>query len=148
VDRTPIVLVLALASVFACGCGPSERELREARERLEQKERTLSVLNTEADRWDGGPEFTTSAVDAYGQPLTWRVEKTTFNYVLELRSSGPDQLPKNTDDMVVTRKKSHGETSLTKQASKAVEEVSSAGTSGIIKGVKKGLLGSGENPKK
>ena len=54
---SPLVIMLFLA----VGCGPSAHELRE---------QTLSTLNTEADRWDGGNQFQTSALDAYGRPLT------------------------------------------------------------------------------
>jgi hypothetical protein len=39
--------ILLVVCAFA-GCGPSSHEMRE---------RTLSVLNTEADRWDGGKDF-------------------------------------------------------------------------------------------
>ena len=121
-------VVLAIFAVT--GCGPSARELHE---------QTLSVLNTEADRWDGGAEFTTTAADAYGRPLSSRVEKTTLNYVLEIRSAGPDGLPKNSDDIVVTRSKRHGESSLGGEAAKATEEVAGGAACGIIKGFKKGL---------
>src|SRR5690348_15481806 len=66
--RRSLIPLLVLA-VTASGCGPSASELRE---------KTLSMLNTEADQWDGGPRFTTTAADAYGRPLTCTVEKTTF----------------------------------------------------------------------
>ncbi|MGL4424395.1 MAG: hypothetical protein ACRCZF_27315, partial [Gemmataceae bacterium] len=99
-----------MAVVLFCGCGPSARELRE---------QTVSVLNTEADRWDGGKEFATNATDAYGRPVTATIEKGTLSYALEVRSNGPDGLPKNKDDIVVHRSKRHGESSLTKEASKA-----------------------------
>jgi hypothetical protein len=127
--KRPIALLLLLAA-FVGGCGPSATELRE---------RTLSVLNTEADLWDGGEKFTTTAADAYGQPLACHVKKTTLDYVLELRSNGPDGLPKNSDDLVVTRSRRHGQTTFAKEAAKAMEGVSSGATSGIIKGVKKGM---------
>jgi hypothetical protein len=128
----PLVLLVALA----CGCGPSEAQLRE---------QTLSVLNTEADRWDGGKQFATTAADGYGRPLTWKVEKTMLDYVLEVRSHGPDGLPKNSDDIVVTRRRPHGETTLTREASRVVESVSSAAAGGVIRGIKKevGLGGKG-----
>jgi hypothetical protein len=133
------VLFMFLA-VFVSGCGPSASELRES---------TLSVLNTEADRWDGGEKFVTTANDAYGRPLTWSVQKTTLDYVLEIRSNGPDGLPKNSDDIVVTRSKRHNETSITKEAAKAVEDLSSGASSGFLKGIKKelGFGGKGEQNK-
>jgi hypothetical protein len=99
----------------------------------------LSILNTEADRWDGGKNFATTATDAYGRPVTATVEKTTLNYVLELRSSGPDGLPKNSDDITVTRSKPHGETTITNEAAKFTESISGAAASGAVKGIKKGL---------
>jgi hypothetical protein len=132
-----IALVAILFSI--CGCGPSARELRE---------RTLSTLNTEADRWDGGKTFDTKALDAYGRPVTASVDKTTFHNVLEVRSSGPDGLPKNSDDITVTRAKPHGETTFTEEAAKATEALTGAAASGAVKGVRKGLgLGAGKEKK-
>jgi hypothetical protein len=119
-----------LAIVTVAGCGPSAHELRE---------KTLSVLNTEADRWDGGKEFATNATDAYGQPITATVEKGTVSYKLVLRSVGPDGLPKNSDDITDTRSKQHGGSSLTEEAAKAAEGVAGGAASGTIQGIKKGL---------
>jgi hypothetical protein len=132
------IFSLVFLIAVAPGCGPSASELRE---------RTLSVLNIEADRWEGGKQFATSANDAYGHPLTWSIEKTTLDYVLEIRSNGPDGLPKNSDDIVVSRRKRHKETSLTEQAAKATESVSSGAIRGVIKGIKK-ELGSGSSGNK
>ncbi len=132
-SRTHVLLLVV--GTWALGCGPSANEVRE---------KTISVLNTEAERWDGGKEFATTASDAYGRSLTATVKKTTLNYVLTIRSNGPDGLPQNSDDIVVSRSKPHGETSITKEASKAVESVGSGAASGVIKGIKKGLgIGSG-----
>jgi hypothetical protein len=131
--KRPFTVLVLLA---AAGCGPSAHELRE---------RTLSTLNTEADRWDGGKAFDTTATDAYGRPLSATVEKGTLSYTLELRSAGPDGLPKNSDDIVVTRSKRHGESSLTEEAAKAAEAVAGGAASGTVKGIKKGLgLGGGD----
>lgn len=87
-----------LAVFIIVGCGPSSNELRE---------QTLSVLNTEADRWDGGEEFVTNATDSYGHPLIAKVEHPIpgHYHTLELRSAGPDGLPKNSDVIVVYRSK-------------------------------------------
>jgi hypothetical protein len=132
--RQSLLPIMFLAGI--AGCGPSAGTLQE---------KTLSVVNTEADRWDGSQKFATNAADAYGNPLTSRVEKTTLNYVLEVRSNGPDGLPKNSDDIVVTRSKRHGETSITEEAAKAAEGISGGTASGAIKGIKKGLgLGGGK----
>ncbi len=129
--RSPVLFTLLLV----VGCGPSAHELQE---------QTLSTLNAEAERWDGGKNFATTATDAYGRPLTCSVEKGTLNYVLEVRSSGPDGLPKNGDDIVVTRSKRHGESSITEEAAKFTEGVAGGAASGTIKGIKKGLnLGGG-----
>jgi hypothetical protein len=126
--------LVCLAAIVS-GCGPSGVELRE---------RTLSTLNTEADRWDGGPQFATTARDGYGNPLASSIEKTTLSCVLEVRSSGPDGLPKNGDDIVVTRSKRHGETTILGEAEKDAEVVGRGGASGVIQGVKKGLGLGGE----
>jgi hypothetical protein len=121
--------ILLVVCAFA-GCGPSSHEMRE---------RTLSVLNTEADRWDGGKDFVTSAVDAYGQPISASVKKGLVNYVLEVRSSGRDGLFKNTDDIEVTRTKLHGESIVSEQAVQDVGKVSSGVTRGAVGGIKEGL---------
>ena len=129
---------ILLAVVALAGCAPSERELRE---------RTLSTLNVEADRWDGGKSFETTASDAFGRPLFSNVKKGMLNYDLEVRSSGPDGLPKNHDDIVVHRSKRHGESSITEEASKFAEGFASGTASGTIAGLKKGL-GLGDSEKK
>jgi len=129
-------ILAPLAFVAIAGCGPSARDLRE---------QTLSTLNTEADRWDVGKDFKSSATDAYGRALSVSVKKGTLNYTLEVRSGGPDGLLKNNDDIVVTRTKRHGESSISTEAAKSAEEIASGAASGTIKGIKKGLgLGGGE----
>lgn len=133
------IFLLMFITTFPTGCGPSASELRE---------KTLSVLNTEADRWDGGEKFATTATDAYGHPLSWNLKKTTLDHVLEIRSNGPDGLPKNSDDIVVTRSKRHGKTSITQEAAKAAENISSGTTSGIIKGIKRGFGAGSKGEKK
>src|SRR4051812_37505995 len=127
-----------LVSCAVAGCGPSNHELRE---------RTLSVLNTEADRWDGSKDFATSAVDAYGQHISASVKKGLVNYVLEVRSSGRDGLFKNTDDIGVTRTKRHGESVVSDQAVQDVGKVSGGFASGAVGGIKEGL-GFGRKGKK
>lgn len=133
-----VPLFLLVLTVTLLGCESRSTRLRET---------TLSLLNTEAELWDGGSTFASTATDAYGHPLICKVEKTTLNYVLEIRSSGPDGFPNNSDDIVVTRSKRHGETTITKEAGKVTEELSAAATSGVIKGIKKGL-GFGREEKK
>jgi hypothetical protein len=120
--------MLLLAALAAAGCGPDAKQLRE---------QTLSTLNTEADRWDGGQEFATTAADSYGRPLTAKVEKGTLSYTLELRSAGPDGLPKNTDDIVVTRSKRHGETTTAEEAAKGAETIAAGTSSGLVKGIRR-----------
>jgi hypothetical protein len=136
IKQMPFLLLL---STVLAGCGPSAHELRE---------RTLSIINTEADKWDGGKAFKTNAKDAYGRALTCSVEKTSLTYVLEVRSNGPDGLPKNGDDIVVTRSKRHGETTIMKEAEKASEGIGRGAASGVIQGVKKGLGLGGQDGKK
>ena len=132
-------IALLGVGLLAAGCGPSARELREG---------TLSTLNTEADRWDGGKTFDTTAADGYGRPITGSVQKSMLNYDLEVRSNGPDGLPKNSDDIVVQRSKRHGETTLTDEAAKVTETLSGAAASGAVKGIRKGIgLGAGEGKK-
>ena len=131
-----------LALVLLMGCGDGQR-----------KEQTVSILNLEADRWEGGKEFVSSAQDAYGREVVASVSKGMLNYNLELRSAGPDGLFKNSDDIVVTRSKRHEETTLTKEAAKSAgaisESIGEGGASGAIKGIKKGIgLGPKEEPGK
>jgi len=59
-----------LGMILIAGCGPSAHELRE---------RTLSVLNTEADHWDG-KDFATSATDAFGRSMSASIEKGILSY--------------------------------------------------------------------
>lgn len=126
------VACLAVGSLATGGCMPgiSSYELRE---------RSLSALNLEADRWNGQAVFVPQATDAYGRPVFAAVTKGPVNYTLELRSAGPDGLPKNNDDIVVTRTQPHGESTYTQEASKSVEEIASGAASGMIKGIKKGI---------
>src|SRR5262245_12582605 len=130
--------VFFLASLtFLCGCGPSATELRE---------RTLSTLNTVADTWDGGPDFKTTASDAYGNPLVAGVTEGILNNNLELRSNGPDGLPKNSDDTVVHRSKRHGKSSVNKEIETASESVGRGGVRGAIQGAKEALTGKDKKP--
>ena len=82
----------------------------------------MSTLNTEADRWDGGIGRD-DRDRRYGHG-----DRPGRQGAAELRpggrSNGPDGLPKNTDDIVVTRSKKHGKTTLSKEA-KAAETVGS-----------------------
>lgn len=119
---------------LVCGCGPSAAELRE---------KTLSTLNTEADAWDGGPDFKTAAVDAYDRPLIAKVTKGLLNNNLELRSYGRDGLPKNSDDLVVHRHKAHGGTTVNKEIEQASESIGRGGVRGAIQGAKEAIAGKG-----
>lgn len=124
------VAVLVSALVGGCAPGLSSYQLRE---------RSLSALNLEADRWNGQAVFVSQVSDAYGRPVFATITKGPVNYTLELRSAGADGLPKNSDDLVVTRVRPHGESSYTGEAAKSVEEVASGAASGVIKGIKKGF---------
>jgi hypothetical protein len=123
------LLVVGLLALAGCQ-GPSAREL---------KEETLSTFNVEADRWRGEPNYQSSFADAWGQGITTTVGKGPVHYTLEMRSRGPDGLPKNSDDIAVTRSWRHGESTLSKEAAKAAKEVASGAASGTMKGIKKGL---------
>jgi hypothetical protein len=122
------------ALALVAGCGSSARELRE---------QTLSTLNTEADTWDGGPDFKTAASDAYGNPVVAKVSKGILDNALELRSHGPDGLPKNSDDIVVSRSKRHGDTTVNKEIEKASESIGRGGARGIVQGAKEAFTGKG-----
>jgi len=129
--------IMAGSLALLSGCGPSAAELQE---------KTLSTLNTIADTWDGGPDFKTTATDAYGNPLVATVSKGLLNRDLELRSHGPDGLPKNSDDLVVHRHKPHGESTVHKEIEKASESVGLGGVRGIVQGAKEALHGKGNAP--
>ena len=120
---------VGLVVVVLVGCGPSAQQLRE---------QTLSTLNTEADRWDGGQAFATTSTDAYGRPLSASVRTGPLHWTLELRSLGPDGLPQNSDDLVVTRSTRHGQSTLAREAARVVETVAEAAARGAVGGVKKG----------
>ena len=125
----PAMLLLGLAAlvVGAGGCGPSSSQLRE---------KTLSTLNAEADRWEGGPDFKTDVSDAYGNEVVSSISKGVLNYELELRSHGPDALPKNSDDIVVRRRKPHGESTVNKELERGSESIGRGGIRGAIQGAK------------
>ena len=117
---------------LTAGCGPSARE------------QTLSTLNVEADTWDGGPDFKTTATDAYGNAIVAKVTKGVLNYGLELRSHGADGLPKNSDDIVVHRSKHHGESTINKEIERGSESVGRGGIRGAIQGAKEAFGGKKE----
>src|SRR5688500_20353127 len=123
-DSAILLLGLALAG-GASGCGPSASQLRE---------NTLSTLNTEADRWEGGPDFKTDVSDAYGNAVVSSISKGVLNYELEVRSHGPDALPKNSDDVVVRRRKPHGESTVNNELERGSESIGRGGIRGAIQG--------------
>jgi hypothetical protein len=129
VHRSLFLTLLIGLLLLTTGCGPSKRE------------QTLSTLNTVADSWDGGPDFKTDATDAWGKELTAKVNKGLLHYDLELRSSGADGLPKNSDDVVVHRHKRHGETTVNQELERGSESVGRGGARGIIQGVKEAVTG-------
>jgi hypothetical protein len=137
--RCLFVAMLSVSLVPLAGCGPSASELRE---------KTLSTLNTEADRWDGGADFKTDASDAYGNAVTANVTKGTLHHVLELRSHGPDALPKNSDDVVVSRRKLHGESTVNKELERGSESVGRGGVRGAIQGAREAFAGKKDGVKK
>lgn len=88
-----IYLVVAFFTLLA-GCGQKK-----------SLEETLSKLNTEADRWDGGESFKTSETDGWGKALYWKITEGKVLRDLTVGSSGPDGLPKNSDDITAMRSK-------------------------------------------
>jgi hypothetical protein len=124
-------LVLAFALATLTGCGPDKREV------------TRSQLNQLADTWDGTDKFTADGTDPWGEPYTARVDKGPVNYTLTVRSNGPDKLPQNTDDIIVTRSKKH--TAIGDAAGPAVEKLGEAAGRGVgrggVEGIREGLFG-------
>jgi hypothetical protein len=96
-------LILAVALFALVGCGPTLYEL---------KQRTTSDLNVIAQEWDGkaNPPDLKGRLDPWGNQYQAAVTKEKLNYKLSVRSPGPDRLPYNSDDLVVTRQAAHGET--------------------------------------
>ena len=130
------IVVLSLFLLLA-GCGPSLRD---------RQQQATSDMNVLADTWDGkeAPPSMQDKVDPWGHAYTASVSKGMLNYVLEVRSNGPDGLPKNKDDMVVTRYARHGDTTINKE----VERGGASLTRGLTKGVKEGWYGTPEKEKK
>lgn len=116
-----------LAILATSGCGPSAYE------------RTVSVVNVEADRWDGGETFAPAVVDAYGRPLIASVETGPVTNTLELRSVGRDGLPQNRDDIVATRTRRHGRSTYTAEAAKAAGKFTGQAAIGAAKEIKSSL---------
>ena len=118
-------------AVLCNGCGPSAEELRE---------QTLSSLNVEADRWDGEADFKTAATDAYGRPLTTNLSKGRYDYILTVRSAGPDGLPKNSDDHVVERQRPHEERTISGDIHSGVKSLAGGVAEGGVRGVIDGVM--------
>jgi hypothetical protein len=117
--------------VTLAGCGPAKRDVAQSEvERL-------------ADTWDGGPNFTATGTDPWGEPYTAQVEKDEAFYYLTVRSNGPDRLPKTRDDVVATRSKKH--TPISQAVAPAVERIGQALGKGLgrggVEGVKEGFTG-------
>jgi ribosomal protein S10 len=103
-----------------------------------KRQRAMSDLNTIADTWDGqeNPPLT-DKLDPWGKPYTVSVNKGSLNFLMTVRSSGPDGLPQNEDDITVGRSRRHGETTINKE----VERGGASLTRGLTKGIKEGLFG-------
>jgi hypothetical protein len=114
------VILPAFSGMFLgiAGCGQQARE------------ETISRLNIEADRWDGGGSFQSSEKDAWGGPLYWKVSEGKLTRQLELGSPGPDGLAKNSDDLVVLREKTVF----------SIQGAAKAAASGTIEGTIKGAV--------
>jgi hypothetical protein len=123
--------LLAATLAALSGCGPNKSEV------------ARSELNQQADKWDGGEKFAAEGTDPWGEPYTGRVDKGVAYYTLTLRSNGPDKLPQNRDDVVVTR--THKHTPLSDAAAPAVEKLGEAAGKGLgrggVSGIREGLFG-------
>jgi hypothetical protein len=124
-------LILGVALAALTGCGPDKSEV------------ARSELNQLADKWDGAEKFAAEGNDPWGQAYTAQVDKGAAYYTLTLRSNGPDKLPQNRDDVVVTRMHKH--TPLGEAAAPAVEKIGEAAGKGVgrgaISGIREGLFG-------
>jgi hypothetical protein len=120
------------------GCGPDDRSVAE------------SEVHRQADKWDGGPNFTAEGTDPWGQPYSAQIEKDEAFYYLTVRSNGPDGLPKTRDDIVAT--KSHKHTPISKAVAPAIERAGEALGKGLgrggVAGIKEGLTGKKDGDQK
>lgn len=132
------LLLIAAGLAALTGCGPSNRDV--AQSQVEQL----------ADTWDGGPNFTASGTDPWGEPYAARVETDASFHYLTVRSHGPDKLPKTRDDIVATRSKKH--TPISTAIAPAVEKVGEALGKGLgrggVAGVREGVSGKKTEGKK
>lgn len=123
--RRVVLLGLSGLSLGISGCGGQARE------------ETVSRLNIEADKWDGGGSFQSAEKDVWGGPLYWKVSEGKLTRQLEVGSPGPDGLPKNSDDLVVLREKT---VFSIQGAAKAVASGTIEGTiKGAVDGAKAGI---------
>ncbi len=122
-----IVLALVAAlSVSLTGCGPGPAT------------RSRSQVELISDKWDGGPEFSTNGEkDAWGNEITFKVEKNSTHYVLTVRSNGYDGLPKTHDDITARRQSKHTDSG--KAAGGFMREVMKGTAQGTVEGVTEGL---------
>lgn len=107
----------------------------------ELQEKTISILNVQADKWDGTPNYQFDAVDAWGTPLVADYDVRKYTIYLTLRSCGPDKLPKNSDDIAIKREKDieRPQNPPAKPIEKSVEDISHAAGKGLFSGIIEGL---------
>lgn len=113
-------------------------------EAKESRDRTVSELNSLAQEWDGKekPPETKGRADKWGTPFNAVVTKETLNYKLTVRSAGPDRQMFNTDDIIVYRQVSHGQSSQNLENEKYFHSI----FQGIWGGSRDGITG--KEPKK
>lgn len=94
--------LIAVALLFLIGCGPTSQQ---------NKERAFSEMNVIAKEWNGGPvpPDLEGRLDPWGQSYQASIERTDYDYKIIVKSSGPDKLPENHDDISVYRRVRHND---------------------------------------
>mgnify|MGYP001603291918 CR=1 FL=1 len=117
---------LTLLIVILCiGCGPSKRDVATSR------------INQIAHEWTGNLNFKVEENDPWGNAYQSKIEKGSMNYVLEIRSSGPDGLPFTRDDLVAQSFSNHSDFS--KVLGKDAENIAEGTMKGIGRGITEGI---------
>ena len=105
------------------------------------RETTLSRINTAVDDWDAGGPTPPSFRDAWGREVRLSVEHGPVHDVLTIRSVGPDGLPKNSDDLVRTRRRTRAGETASGNLGREVGRAGVEAARGLAKGVREKFPG-------
>ncbi|MBY0359657.1 MAG: hypothetical protein K2W82_16755 [Candidatus Obscuribacterales bacterium] len=124
--RLPLLALFLVAAALCTGCsrGPSKQDIASSQVGV--------LIDKEFEEKTFLDEGKTGQIDPWGQEISWLLKESTFGYTLEVRSAGPDQLPKTRDDIFRTKGIRTGE-GMSERLAKGLSR-------GTIRGIKEGLF--------